>query len=391
MEIFLEFEKPIATLEKKLEDLRELSKQEGMNLGHEISILEKKVVSLTEEIYSKLSPWERVQVSRHANRPYTLDYIEALFPSFMDLAGDRCFGEDRAIISGTAMWPPQGATNGNGLSTPPGKGTPVLVLGHQKGRTTKQKMERNFGMAKPEGYRKAIRLMQLADRMRMPIITFIDTPGAYPGIETEERGQAQAIAESILTMAGLSVPVLCVVIGEGGSGGALALGIGNKVLMMEYSTYSVISPEGCASILWSDSKYAEKASDCLKMSPTDLLKHGVIDGIVNEPSGGAHRNWPLAFEMMRKALHQHFDPMLKGFLAGIELPAPVTGATAKANGTGKKLRAKAKGLLKGKKPKKKAEATATNNVAKTLRLERIQKFRDMGGGALGQTRESTGS
>ncbi len=296
MEAVLEFEKPIVQLEKKLQDLQELSKQEGVDFSNEIKILEKKLTQLTEEVFAHLTPWQKVQLSRHPNRPYTKDYIDALFPDFLELHGDRTFGEDPAMIGGVATWP--------------NTQNPILILGQQKGRTTKQKMERNFGMVKPEGYRKSMRLMRLADRFKMPILTFIDTPGAYPGLDAEERGQAQAIAESLELMVSLSVPVLSVVIGEGGSGGALAIGIADKVLMQEYSIYSVISPESCASILWSDSSLAEKASEGLKMSPLDLLKHKIIDGVIPEPKGGAHRNWPEATELLHKSLIKHFEPFM---------------------------------------------------------------------------------
>lgn len=300
MEPFFEFEKPIVSLERKLQDLRELATQENVDFTDEIAVLEKKVAVLIDETYSKLSPWQRVLLSRHPNRPYTRDYVDALFPDFMELHGDRTFSDDQAVLGGVASW---GVKNGADKQ-------PVLILGHQKGRSTKQKMERNFGMARPEGYRKAIRLMELAERSRMPILTFIDTPGAYPGIGAEERGQSQAIAESIRCMFGLTVPIIAIVIGEGGSGGALAIGVANKVLMMEYSTYSVISPESCASILWSDSTLAEKASDKLKMNPHDLLRMGIVDGIIPEPKGGAHRNWKAAFALMHDALEEHFAPML---------------------------------------------------------------------------------
>jgi acetyl-CoA carboxylase carboxyl transferase subunit alpha len=322
MEAFFDFEKKIVTLEKKLQDLRDLAKQEGVDFSEEIAVLEKRVGLMIDETYSKLTPWQRVQLSRHPNRPYTRDYIDALFPDFMEMQGDRLFGDDQALLGGVATWG--------------SKKSPVLILGHQKGRTTKQKMERNFGMARPEGYRKAMRLMALAERSKMPIITFIDTPGAYPGMDAEERGQSQAIAESIHLMFGLTVPVLAIVIGEGGSGGALAIGVANKVLMQEYSTYSVISPESCASILWSDSNLAERASEKLRMSPGELQKLGVIDGIISEPKGGAHRDWARAAEMLREALVEHLDPMLQG----------------------------------GEKTKKK------------LMTDRIQKFRDMGAQAL---------
>ncbi len=296
MEAFFDFEKPVVSLEKKLHDLQELAKQEGVDFADEIAVLENKVRLLIDETYAKLSPWQRVQLSRHPARPYSRDYIDILFPDFMELHGDRTFYDDQAILGGTATW-----FDGE---------TPIMILGHQKGRTTKQKMERNFGMARPEGYRKAIRLMQLADRARMPIVTFIDTPGAYPGMDAEERGQSQAIAESIQQLFEIDVPVASVVIGEGGSGGALAIGVANVVLMQEFSTYSVISPESCASILWSDSSLAERASERLKMNPPDLLRLEVIDGVITEPKGGAHRNPAQAAENIKAALLKHFQPVM---------------------------------------------------------------------------------
>ena len=327
MDAFFEFEKPIVNLEKRLRDLQDLAKQEGVDFTQEIKILEKKVSALIDDTYAKLSPWQKVQLCRHPGRPYTRDYVDALFPDFMELHGDRTFSDDQAILAGVASWPPasisdQTNTAPAGGTTPSAaanalnsgeisKRTPVLILGHQKGRTTKQKMERNFGMARAEGYRKSMRLMQLAERARMPIITFIDTPGAYPGIEAEERGQSQAIAESIHMMFTLSVPVAVVVIGEGGSGGALALGVGDLILMQEYSTYSVISPESCASILWSNSALAERAAERLKMSPQELMKLGVIDKIIPEPKGGAHRDWPAAFELIREGLIKYYEPLIK--------------------------------------------------------------------------------
>jgi acetyl-CoA carboxylase carboxyl transferase subunit alpha len=312
MEAFFEFEKPIVNLEKKLVDLRELARQEGVDFGKEIAVLEKKVAKLIDETYSKLTPWQRVQLSRHPNRPYTRDYVDMLFPDFMELHGDRAFGEDQALLTGVATWPPAMPTSaGAGEPVSAEDRIPVMILGQQKGRNTKQKMERNFGMVRPEGYRKAMRMMELAERSKMPIITFIDTPGAYPGIEAEERGQAAAIAESIETMFRLSVPVIAIVIGEGGSGGALAIGIGNTVLMQEYSYYSVIAPESCAAILWSDSGLAERASEKLKPNPGELLRLGVIDGIVKEPKGGAHRDWTQAALLMREALMKHLEPMIK--------------------------------------------------------------------------------
>ena len=307
MEAFFEFEKPIVNLEKKLQDLRDLAKQEGVDFGTEVSVLEKKVHGLIEEIYTKLTPWQKVQLSRHPNRPYSRDYIDLLFPDFMELRGDRTFSDDQALLGGIATWPPTNL----GTQKSSEKRIPILILGHQKGRTTKQKMERNFGMAKPEGYRKAMRLMELANRMGMPIITLIDTPGAYPGLDAEERGQSQAIAESIRFMFDVKVPSIAVVIGEGGSGGALAIGVANQVLMQEYSTYSVISPESCASILWSDATLAESASEKLKMSPSELLRLKVIDAIIPEPKGGAHRDWFLAASFLAKALVEKMEPLLK--------------------------------------------------------------------------------
>ncbi len=309
MEAFFDFEKRIVSLEKKLVDLRDIAKAEGVDFTQEIAILEKRVAELIDETYSKLSPWQRVQLSRHPNRPYTRDYVDILFPDFMELQGDRCFGDDQAILGGVGTWPPR--VPGETSVLPEEERIPIMIIGHQKGRTTKQKMERNFAMAKPEGYRKAMRLMQLAERSRMPVITFIDTPGAYPGLDAEERGQSQAIAESITLMFGLTVPVIAIVIGEGGSGGALAIGVANKVLMQEYSYYSVIAPESCAAILWSDSGLAERAAEKLKMNPNDLHRLGVVDAIVLEPKGGAHRDWAQAAELMRQALHQHFEPLIK--------------------------------------------------------------------------------
>jgi len=299
MDIFFEFEKPIAALEKKLQELREMESTEGVDFKDEIKTLEKKLEKLIQETYSKLGTWQRVQLSRHPNRPYTQDYIEALFSDFMELHGDRTFGDDAALIGGTATFKL-------------GKETlPVMILGHQKGRTTKQKVERSFGMARPEGYRKAMRLFEMAERFRLPIITFIDTPGAYPGMDAEERGQSQAIAESIRAMFGLSVPVCSIVIGEGGSGGALAIGIGNCVLMQEFSTYSVISPESCASILYSDSTQAERAAERLKMTARDLYEMKLIDAIIPEPNGGAHRDSKAAIESMRMSIEKFFGPWIK--------------------------------------------------------------------------------
>jgi acetyl-CoA carboxylase carboxyl transferase subunit alpha len=309
MEAFFEFEKPIVNLEKKLQDLRELAKQEGVDFGDEINILEKKVSTLIDDTYAKLTPWQKVQLSRHPSRPYSRDYVDLLFPDFMELHGDRTFGDDQAILTGIATWPPvRPGVQADQL--PESERTSILIVGHQKGRNTKQKMERNFAMARPEGYRKAMRLMQMADRLKMPILCLIDTPGAYPGMDAEERGQSQAIASSIEVMFQLGVPSMGIVIGEGGSGGALAIGVNNVLLMMEYSYYSVIAPESCAAILWSDSSLAERASEKLKMSPPELHRLGVIDGIIPEPKGGAHRDWNLAASMMREALIKNLQPMI---------------------------------------------------------------------------------
>ena len=297
MEIFFEFEKPIVILEKKLQELREIEKSDGVDFKEEIQTLEKKLQKLVQETYSKLSVWQRVQLSRHPNRPYLSDYVDFLFPDFVELHGDRLFGDDGALIGGTA-------TASFGESS---KKIPVMILGHQKGRTTKQKVERNFGMARPEGYRKAIRLFEMAERFRLPVITFIDTPGAYPGMDAEERGQSQAIAESIRSMFALTVPTCSVVIGEGGSGGALAIGIGNCILMQEFSTYSVISPESCASILWSDSTLAERAAERLKITASDLSRMQLIDAVVPEPNGGAHRDAGNAIRGLQKVLQVEFS------------------------------------------------------------------------------------
>jgi len=298
MDPFFDFEKPIFQLETKLKELRELAKNEKLDLKSEIKNIEEKIQALTTSTYAHLTPWQRVQLSRHPNRPYAGDYIEALFPDFMELHGDRAFGDDAAIVGGSATF----------------EDHPILILANQKGRSTRQKMERNFGMARPEGYRKAIRLMELAHRMGMPILTLIDTPGAYPGADAEERGQAQAIAESIQTLFRVRSPICAVVIGEGGSGGALALGVADRVLMQEYSTYSVISPESCASILWSDASLAEKAADRLKITPPDLLRLGVIDQIIPEPLGGAQRDWTQASQLLLKSLREQFLPLIQDWV-----------------------------------------------------------------------------
>ncbi|WGE31852.1 MULTISPECIES: acetyl-CoA carboxylase carboxyl transferase subunit alpha [Actinobacillus] len=272
---YLDFELPIAELEAKIESLRAVSAQDGkIDLDDEIKRLQKKSEELTKKTFANLDAWQVSRMARHPNRPYTLDYIEHIFTEFDELAGDRAFADDKAIVGGIARL----------------DGRPVMVIGHQKGRTTKEKVKRNFGMPAPEGYRKALRLMEMADRFNMPIITFIDTPGAYPGIGAEERGQAEAIARNLREMAQLKVPVICTVIGEGGSGGALAIGVGDKVNMLQYSTYSVISPEGCASILWKSAEKASTAAEVMGLTAQRLKELNLIDGIVAEPLGGAHRD-----------------------------------------------------------------------------------------------------
>jgi acetyl-CoA carboxylase carboxyl transferase subunit alpha len=294
MEAYYEFERPITNLEKKISDLREMSVQEKMDFTTEIGALEKKLEQLIEETYANLSPWQRVQLSRHPQRPYAEDYINLLFTDFQELHGDRKFRDDAAIIGGLARF----------------RGQPVLVVGQQKGRGTKEKMKRNFGMVKPEGYRKAIRLMEMAARFDLPIITLVDTPGAYPGIDAEERGQSEAIADSIMRMFNLPVPVVTVVIGEGGSGGALAIAVADRVLMQEFSTYSVISPESCASILWSDSTMCEQAAKVLKLSAPEVKNLKVIDDIVPEPQGGAHRNHEEAAILLGDSIQKQLEHLL---------------------------------------------------------------------------------
>jgi acetyl-CoA carboxylase carboxyl transferase subunit alpha len=271
---FLDFEQPIAELEAKIDELRYIGDDAEVNISDEVSKLEAKSKALTESIFANLSPWQISQLARHPQRPYTMEYIVRLFTEFHELHGDRCYADDHAIIGGMARL----------------EGMPVMIIGQQKGRDTKEKLFRNFGMARPEGYRKALRLMRLAERFRLPVLTFIDTPGAYPGIGAEERGQSEAIAKNLLVMSGLRTPVICVVIGEGGSGGALAIGVGDRTLMLQYSTYSVISPEGCASILWKSAEKAEEAAEAMGITATRLKELGLIDRIIEEPLGGAHRD-----------------------------------------------------------------------------------------------------
>ncbi len=273
---FLDFEQPIAELETKLEELRKLSNDKDINISEELAHLEAKSKTLTESIFASLTPWQISQLARHPQRPYTLDYVAGIFTDFIELHGDRGFADDPAIVGGLARL----------------EGRPVMVIGHQKGRDTKEKLRRNFGMPRPEGYRKALRLMKMAERFGLPIMTFIDTPGAYPGIGAEERGQSEAIARNLLEMARLRIPVVCTVIGEGGSGGALAIGVGDRVYMLQYGTYSVISPEGCASILWKSADKASDAAQAMGITSDRLKELNLIDAIVPEPLGGAHRDFP---------------------------------------------------------------------------------------------------
>lgn len=280
---YMDFEKPLVELEKKIEELREIS-GDSMDLAKEIGKLEKKAEQVREEIFSGLSRWQTAQVARHPNRPFTLDYLNLIFTDFIELHGDRLYGDDHAIVGGLARLDNE----------------PVMVIGHQKGRDTKEKVYRNFGMPNPEGYRKALRLMEMAQRFRVPIVTFVDTPGAYPGIGAEERGQAEAIARNLREMAALTVPIIVVVTGEGGSGGALAIAVGDRVLMLQYSVYAVISPEGCAAILWSDGTKGAQAAEALKLTAQDIKDLDVIDEIIPEPMGGAHRD----HETMAATLHE---------------------------------------------------------------------------------------
>jgi len=286
MAMILDFEKPIHELERKIEELRALNRDKHLDVASEIKRLEEKLEKARKSVYAQLTPWQRVQLARHPQRPYTLDYIGMLMTGFVELHGDRLFGDDKAIIGGFAIF----------------EGQKVLVLGHQKGRDTKENLMRNFGSAHPEGYRKALRLMQMADKFHLPILIFIDTPGAYPGVGAEERGQSQAIALNLREMARLEVPILCVVIGEGGSGGALGIGVGDRVAVLENAYYSVISPEGCAAILWKDRAKAPEAAAALKLTAAELFEKGLIDEVVPEPLGGAHRDPVATAEAVRASL-----------------------------------------------------------------------------------------
>jgi len=283
---FLEFEQPIAELENRIEELRFVQDDSAVDISDEIQRLTKRSQTLTKDIYGKLSPWQVAQVARHPQRPFTLDYIQGLFTQFEELHGDRTFSDDASIVGGLARF----------------NGQACVVLGHQKGRDTKEKIARNFGMPKPEGYRKALRMMKLAEKFGLPVFTFVDTPGAYPGIDAEERGQSEAIGRNLFEMARLRVPVIVTVIGEGGSGGALAIAVGDIIQMMQYATYSVISPEGCASILWRSAEMAPEAADALGITSNRLKTLGLIDKIVPEPLGGAHRDPQAALQSLKKAL-----------------------------------------------------------------------------------------
>ncbi|MDR2689148.1 MAG: acetyl-CoA carboxylase carboxyltransferase subunit alpha [Azoarcus sp.] len=283
---FLDFEQPIADLESKIEQLRFVQDDSAVDISEEISRLEGKSQALTKDIYAKLTPWQISQVARHPQRPYTLDYVQHIFTDFTELHGDRVYADDVAIVGGLARF------NGRGC----------VVIGHQKGRDTKEKIARNFGMPRPEGYRKALRLMKLAEKFDLPVFTFVDTPGAYPGIGAEERGQSEAIGHNLYAMAELKVPLICTIIGEGGSGGALAIAVGDQVIMLQYSTYSVISPEGCASILWKSADKASVAAEAMGITAAKLKSLGLIDKVVNEPVGGAHRNHRAMAQSLKRAL-----------------------------------------------------------------------------------------
>ena len=283
---FLEFEQPIAELDAKIEELRYVGDDSEININEEIIRLQKRSDELTASIFSSLSTWQYSQVARHPQRPYTLDYIERIFSDFEELHGDRSFADDPALVCGIGRL----------------EGVPVAIIGHQKGRDTNDRIYRNYGMARPEGYRKALRIMKLAERFKLPVLTFIDTPGAYPGIDAEERGQSEAIARNLITMTALKTPIIATVIGEGGSGGALAIGVSDKLFMMEYSTYSVISPEGCASILWKNADKAEEAAEAMKITAKNLQELGLIDEIIGEPLGAAHRDYDKTAEMLKNSL-----------------------------------------------------------------------------------------
>ena len=290
---FLDFEQPIAELEAKIEELRFVQDDSALDISDEIRRLQKKNQTLTKDIYAKLSSWQVSQVARHPQRPYTLDYLQGIFTDFSELHGDRAYADDAAIVGGMARF----------------NGEPVMVIGHQKGRDTKDKIYRNFGMPRPEGYRKAMRLMRLAEKFSLPIFTFIDTPGAYPGIGAEERGQSEAIARNLYVMAELKTPVICTIVGEGGSGGAVGLAAANRVVMFEHAIYSVITPEGCASILWRTADKAAEAAEAMRITAADVHRLGVIDTVVAEPVGGAHRSPEAAIDTLGRAINAALEEL----------------------------------------------------------------------------------
>ena len=292
---FLDFEQPIAELEAKIDELRYVGDDSEININEEVARLKEKSASMTKSIFAKLTPWQVARVARHESRPYTQDYLSMIVPDFQELHGDRMYADDPAIVGGV------GRLDGHA----------VMFIGHQKGRDTKERVRRNYGMPSPEGYRKAQRLMRLAEKFSMPVVTFIDTPGAYPGVGAEERGQSEAIASSLYLMAGLRTPIICVVIGEGGSGGALAIGVGDKLVMLQYSIYSVISPEGCASILWKSADKAEEAAQAMRITATSLSDFGLVDEVLTEPLGGAHRNPKGMAEVIRNAVLSSLDELTK--------------------------------------------------------------------------------
>lgn len=295
MSKMMTFEEPVVKLRKKIDELKEIAETADVDMNGEIAKLEERLIQLEQSIYSNISPWDRVQVARHPQRPTTLDYIDRVFDDFIELHGDRLFGEDAAIVAGIALF----------------KGKPVTIIGHQRGKSTKENIKRNFGMPHPEGYRKALRLMKQAEKFKRPIICLIDTKGAYPGKAAEERGQSEAIARNLVEMAGLTVPVISIVIGEGGSGGALALGVANEIYMLENATYSVISPEGAASILWKDASLAKQAAEAMKITSYDLKDMGIIDGIIPEPAGGAHRDIGKQTLFMEKQIEESLFRLCK--------------------------------------------------------------------------------
>lgn len=291
--MYLDFEKPIKEIEDKISELKELSSKSDVNFSSEIYELEKRCKKKIKEVYNKLSPWQILQIARHSERPVLQDFISIIFSNFFELHGDRCYSDDRALIGGFAN------LNDHKL----------MLIGHNKGKNAEENVERNFGMAKPEGYRKALRLMKIAESYNIPIVTFIDTAGAFPGLEAEKRGQAEAIARNLTEMASIEVPIIALVTGEGGSGGAIGIGVGDIILMLSYAVYSVISPEGCASILWRDAKFAPDAAEALKITAPSLLKLGVINEIVDEPLGGAHRNYKETGEQIKKKIIQHLNTL----------------------------------------------------------------------------------